>query len=156
MGQVDLKKGSKIWFKTKMYFVNPNGLTVLKTNLFVRFLEESEDTKSHFEIIWPLAGNLSLSIALRSKQTDCWTIWWKFIRTVLYNLDSTTQASLAISRAWKFKKTSAPLCACDCCFSNFAMQFPFSQHDITFHYKVHSAVLFLSLGTTGKYSIASY
>ena len=30
------------------------GLTVLKTNLFVRFLEESEDTKNRFEIIWPL------------------------------------------------------------------------------------------------------
>ena len=26
-----------------------------KTNSFVRFLEESEDTKSRFEIIWPLA-----------------------------------------------------------------------------------------------------
>ena len=32
------------------------GLTVLKTNLFVRFLEESEP-KSPFEIIWPLLGN---------------------------------------------------------------------------------------------------
>ena len=30
------------------------GVIVVKSNSFFRFLEESEDTKSHFEIIWPL------------------------------------------------------------------------------------------------------
>ena len=31
-------------------------VVVVKTNLFVCFLEESEDTKSPFEIIWPLVN----------------------------------------------------------------------------------------------------
>ena len=30
------------------------GIIVVKLNSFVRFLEEIEDTKKHFEIIWPL------------------------------------------------------------------------------------------------------
>ena len=30
------------------------GIIVVKSNCFVRFLEENEDTKNHFEIIWPL------------------------------------------------------------------------------------------------------
>ena len=30
------------------------GIIVVKSNSFVHFLEEIEDTKNHFEIIWPL------------------------------------------------------------------------------------------------------
>ena len=32
------------------------GIIVLKSNSFVRFLEEIEDTKNPFEIIWPLVS----------------------------------------------------------------------------------------------------
>ena len=30
------------------------GIIVVKSNLFVRFLEEIDDLKNHFEINWPL------------------------------------------------------------------------------------------------------
>ena len=30
------------------------GIIVVKSNSFVLFLEEMEDTQNHFEIIWPL------------------------------------------------------------------------------------------------------
>ena len=33
------------------------GIIVVKSNSFVRFLEEIEDIKNPFEIIWPLARN---------------------------------------------------------------------------------------------------
>ena len=35
------------------------GIVVVKLNSLVRFLEEIEDTKNHFEIIWPLMNNVS-------------------------------------------------------------------------------------------------
>ena len=35
------------------------GIIVVKSNSFVRFLEEIEDTKNHFEINWPLRFEFS-------------------------------------------------------------------------------------------------
>ena len=43
------------------------GLTVLKTNLFIHFLEEPEDTKKPFEIIWPLVILLQLYFSLNAQ-----------------------------------------------------------------------------------------
>ena len=55
-GQIILK-----WFFGVFDFLqktNKNKLTwgiiVVKSNSFVRFLEEIKDTKNHYEIIWPL------------------------------------------------------------------------------------------------------
>ena len=40
------------------------GIIVVKSNSFVRFLEEIEDTKNHFEIIWPLVTILKALLSL--------------------------------------------------------------------------------------------
>ena len=34
------------------------GIIVVKSNLFIRFLEETDDPKNHFEINWPLISLL--------------------------------------------------------------------------------------------------
>ena len=48
------------------------GIIVVKANSFVRFfLEEIEDIKNPFEIIWPLDMVVKLSILLYS-QYGCW------------------------------------------------------------------------------------
>ena len=57
---------SKKWKNEFGFF----GLTVLKTNLFVRFLEESEDTKKPFEIIWPLDSPKKVKRERRKKNKE--------------------------------------------------------------------------------------
>ena len=53
--------------------ISPKGQIILKvkTNSFVRFLGEFEDTKSLFEIIWPLAAS--------KKVDDCLLIFMAFL-----------------------------------------------------------------------------
>ena len=41
------------------------GIIVVKSNSFVRFLEEIDDPKNHFEIIWPLVFSVKKSNLLK-------------------------------------------------------------------------------------------
>ena len=71
------------WFLPKhertnsVFFASRNAVWVQKTNSFVRFLGEFEDTKSPFEIIWPLDGRKSF---MYWQQNSSWkkNIWPTF------------------------------------------------------------------------------
>ena len=46
-------------------------IIVVKSNSFVRFLEEIEEIKNLFEIIWPLEQNYFLHFSMRYPVSDC-------------------------------------------------------------------------------------
>ena len=84
-------------------------VVVIKTNSFVRFLGEFEDTKSPFEIIWPLGG-LKNSIKHVAKLSFRWRGVFKEKRwTATRNCWKLNRARLTVESQRKFANTFAEM-----------------------------------------------
>ena len=70
-----------------------------KTDSFVRFLEESKDTKGRFEIIWPLKHLGSLK-----PESSKWIVLWNFLlASKLQQLQSEALEKISKSTSWVCK-----------------------------------------------------
>ena len=74
---------------------------LLQRHVFVRFLEEIEDTKNHFEIIWPLPIMQNLHDFLFSVSANIWlvlkNVWNVYLFLIIYLLICNTITSLPFS-----------------------------------------------------------
>ena len=67
-----------LWFPPKIERRNSTLLLwYLKWLVFIHFLEEIEDTKKHFDIIWPLTGSIK-------KLPKCWKLYNFYDMTFLF------------------------------------------------------------------------